>query len=194
MTNKIISRQEAKLLNQKFYFTGNSCLRGHVSKRYTKKAECVECVSLKGKKRDKIKQKEYAKNHRLKNTELLKVKNKIYLQLNPFINVLYRERNLETLKEKARIYRKENKEKERVRETRRRYSKVNATPKWLTKYHKIQMESFYKDAIDLSVETGVKHHVDHIVPIRGKNVCGLHVPWNLQILRYDENIKKSNKF
>jgi hypothetical protein len=68
-----------------------------------------------------------------------------------------------------------------------RARKINATPSWLT-------AEDYREILDLYAEAkAIGHHVDHIVPLRGTTVSGLHVPWNLQLLSPAENLKKSNR-
>lgn len=67
---------------------------------------------------------------------------------------------------------------------RRRYC-LKAKPSWVD-------ESKLKEFYHLAKELGLE--VDHIIPLKHDQVCGLHVPWNLQLLTRSENAKKSNRF
>lgn len=71
--------------------------------------------------------------------------------------------------------------------------KLQRTPKWLNKEQLKEIEQFYVDAQYIQQLTLMPMNVDHIVPLKGKNVWGLHVPWNLQILTKKENQSKGNK-
>ena len=73
----------------------------------------------------------------------------------------------------------------------RRVAKLRATPPWVD--HKAIAQVF-AEAIRLTRETGIPHEVDHIVPLQGKTVSGLHVPWNLEPIQAGVNNRKSNKF
>ena len=76
----------------------------------------------------------------------------------------------------------------------RRYAaKLKRIPKGLTKEDHIKIQEFYNEAARLTREKGESHHVDHIFPMQGENISGLHVPWNLQVLTGTENTKKGNK-
>lgn len=81
----------------------------------------------------------------------------------------------------------------RDRAIRDRRSK-EATPTWLTSEQKQQIVDIYEHMRDCRAVTGEEYHVDHIVPLRGEDICGLHVPWNLQVLPAYVNIAKSNSF
>lgn len=62
-----------------------------------------------------------------------------------------------------------------------------ATPPWITLEQINEMREIYKSA-------SKGNHIDHIVPLSSKLVCGLHVPWNLQVLTEKENLIKSNNY
>lgn len=103
-------------------------------------------------------------------------------------------KNPEKFREQHEAYRRNNLGKYAAKEAKRRSRKLSATPPWLTKSQMKEMENFYWLAKDLEVVSGQQYHVDHIVPLQGKKICGLHVPWNLQVLPSDINLSKNNRF
>ncbi len=72
-------------------------------------------------------------------------------------------------------------------------AKLGAAPPWLTEGDKAAIRMVYAEAVRLTKLAGVKHVVDHVWALRGKNFCGLHVSWNLQVLTESENARKGNK-
>jgi hypothetical protein len=139
-----------------------------------------------------------------KNSNHIKKNNKEYRENNPekiketFRN--YYEKNRDTYIERAKSWSITNPDKRReiarkyrianqfaknARTAHYRAMKINATPKWLSERHRTEMRDIYK-------KCPKGHHVDHIVPLRSEIVCGLHVPWNLQILKAEDNMSKGN--
>lgn len=107
---------------------------------------------------------------------------------------VYREANREICYERTRKWAENNVDKKNSIRAKRRASKLQATPKWLSSEHMSQIKDIYTEAQDLRWLNEEPLHVDHIVPLQGKNVCGMHVPWNLQILTASKNISKGNRF
>lgn len=102
-------------------------------------------------------------------------------------------RNAASRKLKEQRWYKNNPDKICAQAAKRRAAKLQRTPSWLTKEHFEEIDAFYKQAEILRKLTGEDWHVDHKVPLRGKKVSGLHVPWNLQLLPANENLRKTNK-
>jgi hypothetical protein len=103
------------------------------------------------------------------------------------------ENNREKHRENNRIWYRNNPDKKNAQVRKYQASKLKRTPSWLTYEQNKENETFYIEAAKITKLTGIPHEVDHIEPLQGKNVSGLHVPWNLQILPRLSNRQKNNK-
>ena len=111
---------------------------------------------------------------------------------------IVRQKHYEQGREQKRTYDRNRRQtvpgvRERYNATSAKYraSKLQATPRW---FEKEEVEQLYLDAKRLFETTGIRYHVDHIVPLQGDTVCGLHTLANLQLLPAEQNITKGNKF
>jgi 5-methylcytosine-specific restriction endonuclease McrA len=75
----------------------------------------------------------------------------------------------------------------------RHTAKLQRTPVWLSDDDRWMLEQAYELAVLREEATGVAYQVDHIVPLQGLAVSGLHVPWNLQVIPAIENKRKGNR-
>lgn len=105
----------------------------------------------------------------------------------------YREENRLQLRQNAKKWREVNKGKKNADTAKRFAAKMQRMPKWLTKEEKLRMSCYYQVAAMRTQESGYAWHVDHIVPLRGETVSGLHVPWNLRVIPAQENMNKGNR-
>lgn len=146
----------------------------------------------------KAAKKEKDKKYREKYRETLLAKKREYYANNKekhsAVMAEHYKNNTEKYKEKTRLWQQNNRARHNAYCMFRYTSKMQARPKWLSQDDLWMIEEAYSLAKLREQMTGIKWHVDHIVPLRGKTVCGLHVPWNLQVITASENCSKRNKF
>ena len=176
------------LVKRKEYYQNN---KEQILKSNKERYE-LNSESLKEKQRDyywnnRKQVRDYQKSYYESNKETFSKKNKDYRQKN-------REELLVKNRVASKVHYLNNKEYYTAKVAKRRATKINATPSWLTDDHLKQIEQVYEHARDCTISTGEQYHVDHIVPLNNPEVCGLHVPWNLQVLPADVNLSKGNKF
>jgi hypothetical protein len=99
-------------------------------------------------------------------------------------------KNPEKRREQRRRFAAAHPERLLAKCAKRRARKLQAYPDWVDQK---AIEQIYKEARRLTEETGIKHHVDHFYPLMGKEVCGLHVEFNLRAIPAVENQRKGNR-
>ena len=136
-------------------------------------------------------------DYRRINREKINVGWAIWAKANPekvkTYSAAYRKANPEKCKAAIAIWDRANPSKKNSYTRKRQAAKLKRTPSWLTKEHYKEIEQFYRIASQFQSWTKIKLEVDHIIPLQGKIVSGLHVPWNLQILPVSINRSKGNR-
>ncbi len=218
----VISLSEAKAQGLKRYFTGRPCKNGHVAERSVSSRGCMECGAESCRKyasKNPDAMREMHRRWRRENPEKAYAKTKKWRARNKDKVAQYQSDNREKIRLQGRIYSKENREKIRLtkksyrmrradfyreysasyfqeyvksrrgeynaRAAKRRAIKLLATPKWAD--FNAMRELYIKAKLE-------NMHVDHIIPLQGEMVCGLHVENNLQLLTRAQNLAKNNKF
>ena len=189
-TNLPKTREEAKKTGSKYYFTGQPCKHGHIAARKTKGA-CVECLKVEWAKGN-IERADYFREYNTSGAGQ-KAKREYYERNRDSVIAKAFSRPTEEKSAAKKRYKEANPDMYRELVSLRRRRFRNATPKWLNDAQKMEIRLQYRLAIELSRATGIRHAVDHEIPLQGEDVCGLHVPWNLRVITQEENLKKSNK-
>lgn len=155
---------------------------------------------------NKERKQEQGRVYRQANTEKIKVRDKKRYEENRDAILeqkqQYHMANRDAILAQKKVYAKNNPEKLRNNQAKRRASKRRATPPWYNADHHTAIEQLFVEALQLTKATGIKHHVDHVIPltakarVNGKYIqiaCGLHVPWNLKPMPGQDNCRKTYK-
>lgn len=102
----------------------------------------------------------------------------------------WRAKNLEMARRISNKYQKTFRAESNSRKRAYKCRRINAMPSWICIK---DIENFYKEATRMTIEKEILYSVDHIWPLKGKNFCGLHVPWNLRVITARENSAKGNR-
>jgi hypothetical protein len=161
-------RDAARINGIARYFTGEPCKLGHIADRLVSNSTCVECMYARA--RDNP---EWFRKHDHKR------------QQRP-------ERRAQKAASERKCRKAEHRKAGRAAERRaRQAAQLQRTPKWADLK---AIRKFYDEMHRLTRETGIQHHVDHVLPLCGMNISGLHVAENLRVLPGPENLAKGSKF
>lgn len=184
------TRAEAKATGASHYFTGEPCKHGHIAPRKTKGA-CIECLKVEWAQGNEARAEYFREYNRREDVK--DRKNEWYQENKEQVIQAAATRPAQVKREYRNAWKETHKVQIRADTKARRRKHRDATPSWLTRKQKSEIRQVYQIAITMTQTTGEQYVVDHIVPLRGTDVCGLHVPWNLRVITQEKNLVKSNK-
>lgn len=144
--------------------------------------KCKECVKeYQSANKEKISK--YSAIHRENNRERKR-----------FTDKEWKNKNKKTVKRQRRETAKRNTGTVYARNARYRAAKICRIPVWHSDFERLAIRIVYDEAKSMSEKSDTKYHVDHVIPLQGELVSGLHCLSNLQIITATENLKKSNLY
>lgn len=182
----VISAKDAKSQGLLRYHTGKPCKHGHVDDRLVSNGTCCECNKLK------------VLKWQQENPDKTKRNHDAWVQRNPGVaakraNDWYNA-NIDRHREQVKKYHASKPHFRALLSSKARASQLQRTPSWLTEDDWWMIDQIYQLAQLRTAATSVEWHVDHIIPLRGKTVSGLHVPANLRVIPAKLNLKKGNRY
>lgn len=170
-------------MNRKWAEDNKESLLAYNKEYYTKHRDRIAVNSAEYRKTNADKISRIGKEYRDKNRDKIRTQqHEAYL------------RDKDKRKQYSITYRANNKHKKTAWNKSYALSKINRTPSWITEDDNFLIHEIYHLASLRTEATGVEWQVDHILPLQGKKVSGLHVPTNLQVIPAVVNNKKRNKF
>lgn len=196
-----MTRAEALAAKLSVYFTGVPCKQGHLANRYVRNWTCVTCHAERCTK--------FLPKWRAENPEKSKQYSEKYSESHALSTKLWRDANKDKCYEAGRQWRQKHPEKCNILSSewrsrnrdimnslkaKRRADLLDRFPKWLSIDEKWMIGQAYALAKLRTEVTGFDWHVDHVIPLRGQLVSGLHTPYNLQVIPATTNLQKGNRY
>ena len=168
------TKAEAIIRGDQFFLPRRPCCNGHAAPRYVKRNRCLECQRATVRRSNRV---DY-----IRHLEKRLAQSRLDQTMRRKSGTDWGSRNPERFAELKSQWRGKNHAANRAHGMQRKAVKLHAMPPWITKEHKREMRALYQRAVDLTRLTGTKHEVDHEVPLQGRIVVGLHVPWNMRVV------------
>jgi hypothetical protein len=178
------NRKEAKALGLKTYFTGKPCKRGGIAdRRLNGDCLCDACL-------------EFTKQLKNKWDVSNRDKNKAWREANPEKMAQYKkdwqEKNKDKYKQNLKRWKKDNPAKILAYVHERQAAQIKAIPKWYGEFDVFVIQEALSLSTRRNSTTGIKWHMDHMIPLRSKTASGLHCALNIQVIPEALNVRKRN--